>query len=55
MGGWIDDVDVRTIGKICASVKTRQESQAIQGGINLLNFSSIGQRTQMRVIFAQMP
>ncbi len=55
MGGWISDDDMRAIGKICQNVKTRTESQTIQSGINLLDFSSLGQRTQMRVIFAGMP
>ena len=52
MGGWISGDDM---GRICGSVTTPAEGRAIQKGVDLLEFSSIGQRTQMRVIFTQMP
>jgi hypothetical protein len=55
MRGWISDEDVSAMGKICGSVTTRAEADAIRRGINLLDFTSIGQRTQMRVIFSRMP
>jgi hypothetical protein len=55
MGGWISDADMAAIGKICSSVNNRTEANAIRNGINLLDFTSIGQRTQMRVFFSQMP
>jgi hypothetical protein len=55
MSGWISDDDVAAMAKICGSVTTKAESQTIQSGINLLDFTSIGQRTQMRVIYTKMP
>ncbi len=55
MSGWISDDDVKTIEKLCLSVSDRLESQSMQKSINLLDFTSIGQRTQMRVIYTQMP
>lgn len=55
MGGWISDDDVQAMGRICQSVRTAAEARTIQNGIDLTDFSSIGQRTQMRVIFSRMP
>lgn len=55
MGGWISDDDMKAIEKICLSVTDKSESQKIQAGVNLLDFSSLGQRTQMRVIYTRMP
>ena len=55
MGGWISDEDVRAIGQICGCVTTRLEADKIRQGVNLLNMTSIGQRTQVRVIFSRMP
>jgi len=55
MGGWISDDDINAMEKICRSVTTQDESRRIQQGIDLRDFSSIGQRTQMRVIFTRMP
>jgi len=54
MGGWISDNDVAAMGRICSCVKTT-EARAIRNGVDLLKFTSIGQRTQMRVIFSKMP
>jgi hypothetical protein len=54
MGGWISDDDMNAIEKICLSVTTKAESEKIQKGIDLLDFTSIGQRTWMRVIFTRM-
>lgn len=55
MGGWISDADVAAIARICRGVKTSAEANAIRGGIDLLELSSIGQRTAVRVAFAGMP
>ncbi len=55
MEGWISDDDVDAMGRICASVTTQAEAVAIQKGVDLLDFSSIGQRTRMRVFFSNMP
>jgi hypothetical protein len=55
MGGWISDEDVNAISRICRSVTTRAEADQIRAGVDLLEFSSIGQRTMVRVAFAQMP
>jgi hypothetical protein len=55
MGGWISDDDVDAMGKICSSVTTKAEADAIRNGVDLLDFTSLGQRTRMRVFFAKMP
>jgi hypothetical protein len=55
MGGWISDEDTDAIGKICRSVLDPADGRAIRQGINLLDFSSLGQRTQMRVFLSRMP
>jgi hypothetical protein len=53
--GWISEDDMDAMGRICASVTTRDEAQAIRAGVNLLIFEDLGQRTKMRVFFAKMP
>ena len=55
MGGWISGEDMDAMGRICGSVNTEAEARTIQRGVDLLDFSSLGQRTQMRVFFTQMP
>jgi hypothetical protein len=55
MGGWISDDDMTAIGKICSSVNNRIEANTIRNSINLNDFTSIGQRTQMRVFYSRMP
>ena len=55
MGGWISDDDIAAIARICQSVTSAKESKAIQKGIDTLDFSSIGQRTAVRVAFSKMP
>jgi hypothetical protein len=55
MTGWISDADVAAIGRICSCVTLKAEADAIRRGIDLLKFSSIGQRTMMRVTLSQMP
>jgi hypothetical protein len=55
MGGWISDADVAAIGRICGSINTKSEANAIRGGVDVLKFSSIGQRTMVRVTFSKMP
>lgn len=55
MGGWISDDDMRCIEKICLSVKTGAEARTIEASVQLNDFTSLGQRTQMRVIFSRMP
>ena len=55
MGGWISDADMKAIEKICQSVQTGLESRAMQATINLNDFTSLGQRTQMRVFYTRMP
>jgi hypothetical protein len=53
--GWISDDDVDAMLRICSSVTTGTEAKSIQNGVDLKLFSSIGQRTRMRVGFSQMP
>lgn len=55
MRGWISGDDMKSIAKICASVNTPAESRTIQKGIDCLDFTSIGQRSEMRAIFTKMP
>lgn len=55
MSGWISDEDVDAMVRICSSVDDAQESRSIQKGVDLLTFTSIGQRTRMRVGFSRMP
>jgi hypothetical protein len=41
--------------RICNSVDDAQEAKAIRRNIDLSSFSSIGQRTRMRVGFSRIP
>jgi len=54
-GGWISGDDLAAMGKICSSVKTKGEADAIRAGVNVLIFTDLGQRTQMRVFLSKMP
>jgi hypothetical protein len=53
--GWISDDDMEAMGRICKSVTTRDQAEAIRAGVNLLIFGDLGQRTTMRVFLANMP
>jgi hypothetical protein len=57
MGGWISDDDVSAMQQICRSVTDSGEARAIRGAITprLIDMTSLGQRTQMRVALSQMP
>ena len=55
MSGWISDSDVETITKISRSVATKNEADAIRRKVDVLQMTSIGQRTKVRVAFATMP
>jgi hypothetical protein len=55
VSGWISDDDVDAMLRVCNSVDDAQEAKAIQRSIDLSSFSSIGQRTRMRVGFTRMP
>jgi hypothetical protein len=55
MGGWISDDDMAAIKRICESVTSKAHAKAIRDSIDLLAFSSIGQRTLMKVYLAKMP
>jgi hypothetical protein len=55
MGGWISDDDVAAISRICEGVQTKTEAETIRTKVDLLQMSSIGQRTRVRVAFANMP
>jgi hypothetical protein len=55
MGGWISDDDMNAIARICESVTTPADAKEIQKSVDLLDFSSLGQRTRMRIIFSNMP
>jgi len=51
---WISDDDVKAMGKICLSASTKAESEEIQKSIDLLEFTSISQRWDMRAYFSRM-
>ncbi|MCW5748970.1 MAG: hypothetical protein KIT36_22460 [Alphaproteobacteria bacterium] len=55
MSGWISDDDMDCIIKIMRNVRDKAEADAIRKGIDPLDFTSIGQRTQFRVAAARMP
>jgi hypothetical protein len=55
MGGWISDDDVAAISRICAAVTDHAQAEAIRNGVNVLDMTSIGQRTIVRLAFARMP
>jgi hypothetical protein len=55
--GWISDADVEAIGAICGSVPDAAQSAAVKAHLEsrLLDMTSIGQRTRVRVFLSQMP
>lgn len=55
VSGWISDDDVDAMLRICNSVDDSQEAKTLQKSVDLSSFSSIGQRTRMRVGFSRMP
>jgi hypothetical protein len=54
-GGWVSAPDLAAMGRICASVTSHAEAESIRRGVDVLAFTDLGQRTQMRVFLAQMP
>jgi hypothetical protein len=54
-GGWISDDDLEAMRRVCASVTSHDEGQALRSGVDLVRYTDIGQRTQMRVYLAEMP
>jgi hypothetical protein len=57
MSGWITDEDVQAMRSIAASARTGADAGPIRAALErgIPNMSSIGQRTQVRVLVAQMP
>lgn len=55
MSGWISSDDMGAIRKICQSVRDRNQANLIRNRIDLLTFTSLGQRMEMRIILTQMP
>lgn len=55
MGGWISDDDIAVILRICNGVNSKKEADMIRTAVNVLDFTSIGQRTSARVAFDSMP
>jgi len=53
--GWISARDMEAIGRVCASVTASSEADSLRRGVDLRDFTDLGQRTQMRVFFARMP
>jgi hypothetical protein len=54
MEGWISDDDIAAIEKIIAGVASPSEAKALRATIDPSDFTSIGQRTRMRVAFAKV-
>ncbi len=55
MSGWISGDDMNAIIRIMANVQNKAEADTIRKGVDPLDFSSIGQRTQFRVAESKMP
>ena len=55
MSEWISDEDVDAMKKICQSITTTVEANKLRSAVNVPSFSSLGQRTAIRVAFAKMP
>jgi hypothetical protein len=55
LGGRLSSDDLAAIRKICGAVRSSSESNGIRAGVDLVAVSDLGQRTTLRVIFAQMP
>jgi hypothetical protein len=54
MDGWISDDDMAAIEKIIAGVASPTEARALQSSLNPYDFTSIGQRTRLRVAFSKV-
>ncbi len=54
MDGWISEADVAGMEKIILTVQNPAEARALRGGMNLSDFTSIGQRTRIRVAFSRV-
>jgi hypothetical protein len=55
LGGSVSSDDLRAMTKICTSVKTKKEGDAIRKGIDVLRFTDLGQRTTFRIALSNMP
>ncbi len=55
MGGWISDADMAAIVRICSAVTRKPEADALRTSIDMLGFSSMGQRQKARLAFRMMP
>jgi hypothetical protein len=54
MEGWISDADMAAIEKIIAASSSPTEARALRATIDPSDFSSLGQRTRMRVAFSKV-
>jgi hypothetical protein len=56
MKGWISEVDVQAMEKICMSVKSRTELQLIEAAVEpqIGSMSDIGQRTRLRSVLTRL-
>jgi hypothetical protein len=55
MMGYVSDADVAAIAKICRSVTSGIEGDAIRHGVDPSRLTSIGQRTTIRIALDSMP
>jgi hypothetical protein len=53
--GWISGEDLAAMRRICGCAGSKEEADAIRKGVDLLAFTDLGQRAQMRVALANMP
>jgi hypothetical protein len=55
MAGWVSGDDLRCMKAICASVTSRADAEKLRKAVNTLDFTSIAQRTEVRVALSKMP
>jgi LysM repeat protein len=57
LNGWISQEDMDAIDRICKSVSTHEEGDAVsrEAAKRLPDMADLGQRTRMRVILSQLP
>jgi hypothetical protein len=55
LGGRLSSDDLSAIRKICGAVRSSSEGSGIRAGVDLVAVADLGQRTTLRIIFAQMP
>jgi hypothetical protein len=55
LNAWVSFEDMEAIKRICASVSSKTEADAIRKAVDTLALTDIGQRTTLRIALSQMP